>query len=148
MMISKFRECAGWDNISHPAFIWKRIKGKPYCKMCASKIASFSEEGILEKQEKLENTALLHKTMFEWWKSFGIDRYCDCCDKRLPLEFSVTFVHHLLPKSKYKDVALDSNYFMLLCADCHTSFEISPNKIKHKAIYERTKEALKKYYDE
>lgn len=154
-MIIRHKTCAGWDNKPHPAFIWKRIKGKRYCKVCTMKLEGvkpiISKKPILkvsEKQKeknkiKKENIPLLHSTMHEWWKTFGDFKTCECCGVEIQGEFSIVNVHHLLPKAKYKDVDLNTDYFMLLCGDCHTSFEIAPNRIKHKAIYDRTEIAKK-----
>lgn len=83
--------------------------------------------------------------MFEWWRSFGDIKNCECCGTTLSKEFSTINVHHLLPKAKYKEVALNTDYFMLLCPKCHTEFETSPSEKKHKIIYERTKIALEHY---
>jgi hypothetical protein len=150
----KIGKCAGWDENSHSAFIWKNINGKKYCKNCSYKIEDkkTSINKISEKQKKVnkvkkENTILLHKVMYEWWKSFGDRKYCQCCNKQIPLEFSTINIHHLLPKRNYKDVDKCTDYYMLLCAECHGGFETSPNKIKHKAIYEATDIAKNKYYE-
>jgi len=151
----KQKMCAGWDSKPHSAFIWKNIEGKPYCKVCTTKLEpqkAFVKAGInkiSEKQKeknkvKKQDTAILHKTMFEWWKSFGGIKTCENCGLRLPNEFSTINVHHLLPKHKFKNQALNTNYYMLLCQDCHTGFEVFPNK-KHESIYNRTKIALKDY---
>lgn len=144
--------CAGWDENSHPAFIWKKHEGKRYCKVCSYKIEKKSTtiNKVSEKQKevlkkKKENTVLLHKIMYEWWKLFGNRKQCWNCSQILPSEFSTINIHHLLPKSKYKDVDKCTDYFYLICNTCHSEFETSPNKIKHKAIYEATDIAKNKY---
>jgi 5-methylcytosine-specific restriction endonuclease McrA len=162
-MIIKRKVCAGWDDNTHPAFIWKKINGKPYCKNCTLRLeppkpiekryeiaVKTSIKKISDKQKeknkiKKENTALLHKVMYEWWGSFGDYKSCECCGATLPKEFSTINVHHLLPKAKYKEVALNTDYFMLLCQKCHSEFETSPSENKHKIIYDKTKIAKEKY---
>lgn len=156
-MVIKQKICAGWDGKTHPAFIWKRILGKPYCKVCTMRIqgvkpivskkpiVKVSEKQKEKNQNKKENTALLHSIMYKWWKTFGDFKTCESCGVEIQNKFSVINVHHLLPKAKYKDVALDPRYFMLLCGDCHTSFEIAPNRIKHKEIFIRTEIAKNQY---
>lgn len=147
-MISKRKTCAGWDCNTHPAFIWKRINGKPYCKMCAYRIEKDLSENQETNLKKIENTQILHNTMLNWWKSLGTYKYCENCGLILPTTFSVNNVHHLLPKAKYRDVSLNTSYFMLLCNDCHGSYEISPNRIKHKTIFDRMNQALKNYNED
>jgi len=53
-------------------------------------------------------------------------------------------VHHLLPKSieKYKKIALNSEYWMLLCGDCHSNWE---NSSKGDKVATRTAEAKMKF---
>jgi 5-methylcytosine-specific restriction endonuclease McrA len=87
-------------------------------------------------------TQFLHKKMEEWWKTKGVFKHCECCSKLLPRQFSTINVHHLLPKSKYPEVFLNSEYWMLLCADCHMSWELSG---KSEFIKNKTQEASKHY---
>jgi hypothetical protein len=89
-----------------------------------------------------KQTELLHKKMFEWWKSFGSRKHCQSCNVLLPNFFSTINVHHLLPKHKFVDVKFDEKYWMLLCEKCHCSWELSPS---NKNIEERTKKAKNDY---
>lgn len=146
-MQAKCRTCAGWDNNTHPAFIWSSIDGRKYCKNCFLRlkkptIKKISDKQKIKNQENSKHTFLLHRIMYDWWNSFGILKYCECCNKRLPTMFSTINVHHLLPKAKYKEEALNIDYFMLLCADCHSSWEIMP---KNEIIKKRTEEAKIKF---
>lgn len=93
------------------------------------------------EENRLETT-IMHNKMYDWWFSFGYNKKCEACSIKLPYYFSTLNVHHLLPKSKYKDVKLDSKYWMLLCQDCHSKWENYPIDVK---IIERTEIAKNNY---
>jgi 5-methylcytosine-specific restriction endonuclease McrA len=162
MINTVHKTCAGWDDNTHPAFIWKRIKGKPYCKNCAMRleppkalsnksnlkrtvIKKVSEKQKEKNKTKKEDTLLLHTIMYKWWESHGDFKTCENCGIGLPFEFSTANVHHLLSKAKYKNLASNPDNFMLLCMKCHNGWEISPNENKHKAIYDKTQIVKDKY---
>jgi hypothetical protein len=131
----KQKICVGWDNISHPAYIYKSIDGKKYCKNCA-----FRLEAIFKEKK---NTELLHQTMRHFYALQP--HICENCGCRTPHNFTIDLVHHLLPKRDYPDIELNTRYFQILCSECHSSFELSPNKRKHEQIYLRTLQAKKDY---
>lgn len=133
----KKKVCAGWDGNSHPAFIFKRIDGKGYCSACSQRLSKADKPDI-------KNTEELHQVMHDWW--LKQPKKCGNCGYDTPKQFSVMNVHHLLPKAKFRDIQLNSLYFMLLCNDCHGSFELSPNRIKHMFIY-RNMENAKIHYN-
>lgn len=91
--------------------------------------------------QKREDGERMFKEMAFWYNTRP-ERRCEQCGERLPLQFSTVYVHHLLPKAKYKDVKFDSSYWMMLCVDCHSTWEQS---FKGDVIRLRTEEALDRY---
>ncbi len=95
-------------------------------------IKKISENGKIKKEEKKEYT----KKQFELFRKFYDEhpiKKCEQCGINIYKCLSIN-VHHLLPKAieKYKKVALESKYWMLLCGNCHSAWENSSvgDKIK------------------
>ncbi len=93
-----------------------------------------------------ETSLRLHLAMYEWWTTWPEVKYCEQCNKRLPKQFSTMQVHHLLPKNlkEFKKVMFEEKYWMLLCNNCHKSWE---DHLRGDIIKERTQKAKNEYYE-
>lgn len=63
---------------------------------------------------------------------------CFNCESQLPSEPLTLYFHHILPKRNYPELRHTDWNIVILCPDCHSSFEMYPNERKHKKIIELT----------
>lgn len=135
----KQKICAGWDENSHSAFIWKRINGKSYCQRCASIIGT--DKSNLKKEAKKQSTILRHQMFRDIWEKL-IRKNCWSCGKYLGQEPLSIYFDHLLEKSKYPELDLRKDNIFICCEECHTlKTNGKPTEIHKKAI-EEAKEKL------
>ena len=148
-MILKKKTCAGWDGNSHPAFIWKKIDGKSYCKACTfrieppktisktyiKKITDKQKDKNIEKKKQVE----LRKEMFlNIWNKLE-RKNCWSCDAYLGEEPSSIFFDHLLEKSDYPKLDLVEENIYICCGDCHTKKTMGNPTEAHKNAIEQAK---------
>lgn len=145
-MIVKEKVCAGWDGNSHPAFLWKRIKGKGYCKECSYKVENkkTSIKQISEKQKeknitKKEDTKILHNWFNSLWETLPSNRSCTICDVAITGENLSVYWDHLVEKSRYPQFALDKENICFCCATCHAMKTGGKPRPKHKELIEQFK---------
>lgn len=132
----KQKVCAGWGNQKpHLAFIWKRIKGIPYCKACTyrlqgvwdisligkkSTIKKISEKQKIKNQEKKVQTKLRFEMFLNIWNKLK-NKNCWSCNKYLGEEPSPAFFDHLIEKSKYPELDLVEENIFICCENCHAN---------------------------
>lgn len=98
-------------------------------------IKKISEKGLIKRELKKEYT----KTQFKLFQEFydnHLEKTCFECNSKIN-ELRSYNVHHCLPKAKYKEIALDSKYWLLLCLECHSKVETlldSAPKVKEYTI--------------
>ncbi len=131
-----------------------KIWSKSMCKLCFNKknvqkpikksylSKKPTERALIKKEAKKEYT----EKQFELFQVFYNEhktKRCEQCNINISQCLSIN-VHHLLPKSieKYKKIALDSRFWMLLCGNCHSSWE---NSNKGDKITIRTKIAKNEF---
>lgn len=147
-MIQKQKICAGWDENSHPAFLWKRIKGKGYCKDCTFKIEgqkSINKVSVKQKDRniiKRENTKILHNWFNQLWEALPLNKYCTICDTPITGENLSIYWDHLLEKSAYPEFALDERNICFCCGTCHAMKTGGKPRPKHKELIEEAKRIL------
>lgn len=146
-MKTKLKICAGWDGNSHSAFIWKKIKGIPYCKVCTYKvegvkfapkkpIKKVSDKQKIKNQEKKEQTRLRHEMFRDIWSKLN-RRNCWSCGKYLGDEPLSIYFDHLIEKSKHPELDLVEENIYICCENCHTDkTNGNPTEIHKKAIEE------------
>ena len=145
-MLVRQKICAGWDENSHPAFIWKRIKGKKYCKECSFKLEStkginkVSEKQKKKNIEKKENTEILHRWFDILWKKLPGNKLCTICNTPIYGENLSIYWDHLILKSKYPEFALEEDNIVFLCGDCHTNRTNGFPHPKHQKLIEEAEE--------
>jgi 5-methylcytosine-specific restriction endonuclease McrA len=141
MQIKK-KMCAGWDENSHSAFIWKKIKGKPYCKSCTYKlegiksITKVSAKQKIKNNSKAEQTQLRKKMFLDIWSKLT-KKNCWSCNAYLGEEPLSIFFDHLVEKSKHPELDLVKENIYICCVDCHTKKTMgNPTEAHKKAIKE------------
>lgn len=147
----KQKTCAGWGNQKpHSAFIWKRIDGIPYCKICASKIEKIpnfsnkkaikkiSEKQKIKNQDKKEKTILRHEMFLNIWKKLK-NKNCWSCNKYLGKEPSPAFFDHLIEKSKHPELDLVEENIFICCENCHANKTNGHPSIIHIKAIEKAK---------
>ncbi len=147
-MLQKQKICAGWDGNPHPAFLWKRINGKGYCKACTSKIEGTKEiKRISKKQEerkqiKKENTKILHNWFNELWGKLPRNKHCTICSAPIYGENLTVYWDHLLEKNQYPELALEERNIVFCCQNCHEAKTNGHPLPKHKELIEQAKKEL------
>ena len=138
----KRKTCAGWDNNTHPAFIWKRINGKSYCKICTYRIEGVrfapkvSNKQKIKNQDKKEQTKLRHQMFLNIWSKLS-NKTCWSCGKYLGNEPLSIFFDHLIEKSKHPKLDLIEENIYICCGDCHSlKTNGKPTKPHKKAVEE------------
>lgn len=145
----KLKTCAGWDENSHPAFIWKNISNKPYCKTCLFKMGYFkpikkiTSKQIVKKEQAKKQTELRHQMFLNIWSTLT-NKNCWSCGKYLGEEPLSTFFDHLLEKSKYPKFDLIKENIYICCSDCHTKKTNGNPTDNHKKAIEIAKEKFLK----
>ena len=145
--------CAGWDGNSHPAFLWKRIKGRGYCKDCTYKleipkalnrtnINNISEKQKEKNVEKRKNTEILHNWFNILWEKLPKNKLCSICNTPIFGSNLSIYWDHLLEKNKYPELALNEDNILFVCGTCHT-LKTNGNPLpKHKELIEEAKRKL------
>lgn len=145
MIQRKLKICAGWDGNSHPAFLWKRIGGKGYCRDCTfriegqktiNKISDKQKDKILNKKEA---TKSLHNWFEMLWKKLPLDKFCTICNKPILGENLSVYWDHLLEKHKYPELALNEENICFCCMECHALKTGGNPRPKHKELIEQAK---------
>lgn len=140
MIVTKKKTCAGWDGNSHPAFLWKRIGGKGYCKMCAYKI-----EQSVPNDSKNEETEKQFKLFLEIWderKNQDGQNYCEVTGKILPKEALSVYFDHLLEKSKYPQFRFDKRNIIIVDGQIHSQKTNGFPHPKHEELIDKAKKEL------
>lgn len=132
------------------AYIWS----KSMCKPCFNKnkeqklikksynhIKKISEKGIERQKIKTENTKKLHNWFTKLWNDEP--HYSEISNKWLGNENNTCFWHHLYPKSKYPEYALDRDNIIRITPDEHAECESNPLKYE---IVRKKLEFLKEKY--
>lgn len=145
-MQTKKKICVSCKN---ETYIWS----KSMCKSCfmqknpskpikkSFKIKQISEKGIEKKKLKTENTKKLHLWFQKLWESEP--HYSEISGKWLGKENNTCFWHHLYPKSKYPEYALDRDNIIRLTADEHAECEANP--IKYEIVVKKLEFLKEKY---
>lgn len=159
MLSQKMKECAGFDGVSHKAYIYKNIDGKKYCKACALKLQP--PKAIPKRTEKQMFKLKFKKDLLEEDKKFylsiweertqgdpGMDimlyyPICECCGKNLGSEPNLMYFHHILEKRNYPKFRHVKTNIAILCPDCHHQYEIMPDKVP--SLVKRRKTLLDLY---
>src|SRR6185437_9965424 len=116
---------------------------KGYCKSHQSlntikppkSIKKISDKGLVKRKEKVDYTQKQFKLFIEFYLTHPTKTCFEC--GRFISQLTSCNVHHCLPKSRYKNIALDTTYWVLVCFDCHQSTETNINntpKIKEHTI--------------
>lgn len=139
-MRSKLKECAGAGGKSpHPAYIFKNIDGKKYCKSCSmyltppKPLAKVAKDKVIVK-DKIDK-------QWDFFLKIWNERphICGNCNKSLGSEPRSYHFDHLLEKSIYKDLKyVDENIF-LICLECHNNKSNGFPGEKHKLAIEAFK---------
>lgn len=120
------------------------IFSKGLCKKCAAKSYKKPKQVSSKQQEKLDKNKIdteLMKKCFQLFYKNHPTKCCEQCDKKIT-ELRTYNVHHLLEKRNYLEYKFDLNNFMLLCADCHSTYE---SIMKGDKIIEQLNEIKEKY---
>lgn len=149
-MVIKQKICAGWDGKTHPAFLWKRIKGKGYCKECSIRIegykpiARISEKKKESIEGKKEETNKQFQLFLEIWKERKINgrNYCEVSGQLLPTEPLSIYFDHLLEKSSYPQFRYDKRNIIIVDGDVHAMKTNGKPLPKHKELIEEAKKIL------
>ena len=152
-MLTKKKECAGFNGVPHEAYIYKNIGGEKYCKSCAFKlqppkqIRKVSEKQVFKmsiKKELLEKDKAFYTEV--WIKRFFKDSLSVpgtyikvkviCCEnpeckKRLPDEPNLMFFHHVLEKRNFPEYRHEEQNIAILCAECHNAYETFPDSVPY-----------------
>lgn len=139
MIRTKKKVCAGFDGKSHPAFIYKNILGKKYCKFCAFKVENSTEEALELKEENKIKIEARKQFFLSIWNNLKV-KTCWSCNAPLGSEPKAIFFDHLIEKSKHKNLDLEVENIFICCPDCHTNRTMgNPSKI-HKEAIEKAKQ--------
>lgn len=117
-----------------------KVFGKGYCKFHYPRkaIKKYSKKGLENKEKKKEYT----EKQFELFRQIWNEREhnCQSCGKYLGKEIKSIFFDHLIEKSKRKDLALEKDNILLVCADCHHVKTIGFPTAKHLEYINKAKE--------
>ena len=98
------------------------------------------EEGIKMFKKTLQNELL--KNFFELcWKNKP--HYCEITKKYLGNKYSSLYLHHILPKSKYKEAAFDEENIIVLSREIHANVEL--DMYRYEEINKRREQLKIKY---
>lgn len=146
-MDRKEKICAGWDGNPHPAFLWKRISGKGYCKNCTMKLEP--PKPIQSKRKdvdgkKKEDTERQFNLFLEIWEERKINgkNYCEVSGKLLPREALSIYFDHLLEKSKYPLLRYEKRNIIIVDGDVHMRKTNGHPLPKHKELIEEAQKEL------
>jgi hypothetical protein len=152
-ILTKMKECAGFDGVPHKAYIYKNIEGKKYCKSCAFKLQP--PKSISKMSDKGKFKMTLKKELFEQDKKFYSEVWAErffaenknipgtyvmlkaprCenpdCQKRLGDEPNLLYFHHILEKRNYPEYRHLAENIAILCPECHNLYESYPDKVPY-----------------
>lgn len=121
------------------------IFSKKMCKSCSlkngKKIKQISDKQLVKIQDRKDETKLMI-LVFEKFYENHTTKSCEQCGKKIT-ELRTYNVHHLLEKRNYPEYKFDTDNLMLLCGDCHSTYETS---LKGDKIIEKLNK-LKEQYD-
>ena len=89
-----------------------------------SPIKKYSEKGLIKKKEKSENTKKLHKWFEELWQSEP--HTSEISGKWLGSENSSAYWHHIIPKSKCRELEFERRNIVRLTLEEHQQVENNP----------------------
>jgi len=70
--------------------------------------------------------------------------FCQNCNKPLSKDLSVSYMSHIIPKSKEPKLRLDRNNIKVICAPCHSTWEFGTlDKIRNFNLTPEQKKYLK-----
>jgi len=105
-------------------------------------ISKYSAKGLEKKKAKTENTKKLHSWFLEVWdakeKLNNGFIYCQECGGRLKREIyreNICCYSHILPKSKYKNLAMMDWNIFIVHPDCHALYENGSEKAIRQRAY-------------
>lgn len=149
-MKTKQKICAGWDGNTHSAFLWKRIKGKGYCKECTLKLEP--PKALVKRTEnqkekvgiKRQETDKQFRLFLEIWNERKINgrNYCEVTGVLLPKEALSIYFDHLLEKSSYPQFKFDKRNIVIVDGDVHAMKTNGKPLPKHKELIEEAKKIL------
>jgi uncharacterized protein with PIN domain len=84
------------------------------------------------KSKTLEDYYLDH------FKNIYTPNCCENCDKEI-YKLNSSNIAHILPKSKFPSVALEYYNYLLLCGNCHSTFDSSFKKASTMKCFEKAK---------
>lgn len=87
-----------------------------------------------EIQKIIDKTVLLFEEIWQERK-----HNCQSCGKYLGNTYTAINFDHLIPKSKRKDLTLEKDNILLVCADCHWIKENGLATAKHRKYIEKAK---------
>ena len=120
-----------------------QIKREGYALKKQKSLKKYSEKGLERQKEKAEKAVAMWKWIKEeMWDRMGTDKYCQACGKPIKGEMSKSYFHHLLPKSKYENLAREKENIFFCCFSCH---EATENGFPHEKIKIATDKAKIKY---
>ena len=94
-----------------------------------------------KKQESKEDIEKMYLLFEKHWNSKV--HKCENCGCNIYGENLSIYHHHILPKSKYEEFALNIKNLILLCLKCHT--EVESSKYKFPEINKRREQLLNKF---
>lgn len=125
-MQAKLKECVGAGSKGpHPAYIFKRIEGKPYCKQCSFYLnpsKPLARTGTLSSKPKVIDKEKLAKQWDFFLKIWEKRNHvCEECNNSLGNEPRSYMFDHLLEKSQYQNLAFEESNIFLCCLSCHAN---------------------------
>lgn len=147
--------CTGVEGKSSPhlSFIYKNIKGKPYCKQCTFLIQPPKPIKKISKKQQIKNVSKAKKTeeQFEFFLEIWEERkhsdgfnYCEVTGEKLPTEPLSIYFDHLLEKSIYPQYRFDKNNIAIVSSDVHLLKTNGFPLPKHKELIEQYKNKINK----
>lgn len=113
------------------------MKKRTPLKRSSKPLKKYSKKGLEKKKEKTETSKLMHQFFLDLWDErelFNGDIfYCKCEEtgKTLTRNFyrgNSCCYSHILPKSKYKELAFMKENIMIVSPEAHAQYELNPEK--------------------
>jgi len=140
-MICKYKNC-NKNCEKEYCFVHKPKKplssGKGLKKSFVAKPKEPDLSELIKKQIEAEK---LKEFFIKCWNNKP--HYCEITGKYLGNQYSSLYLHHLLPKSKYKEAVYDEDNIIVLHPDIHASVEL--DMYRYEEINKRREQLLKKY---
>lgn len=129
------------DSCNNP--VW----GKGYCKWHQTLRTDKKPKGLSRGKkltlEAVEEKKELQKKDWDFYIDIWntcLDHICFECNKHLGNEPLTLYFHHILEKRNHPEFRHESWNIVLLCADCHTGWEMFPNERRFPNLTLKTKE--------